>query len=171
MTSDVYEDIKPKKIKPVTMEDGTEMVRLTLTRTPLAAPRPPRPGRSTSVGTLALGECWLGEHPHLTSPPPPFDFSYTLLTRAGFTVERRGMESALQLNSDTALALVCATTALRRRSSRPTRVRLGRRPARSCPAVVASPWLVGLRPMTGSLPGSSPNPNPDPDPDPDPDQV
>ena len=71
MTSDVYEDIKPKKIKPVTMEDGTEMVRLTLTRTPLAAPRPPRPGRSTSVGTLALGECWLGEHPHLTSPPPP----------------------------------------------------------------------------------------------------
>jgi len=75
MTSDVYEDIKPKKIKPVTMEDGTEMVF--------------------------------------------FDFSYTLLTRAGFTVERRGMASALQLNSDTALALVCATTALRYKELEP----------------------------------------------------
>ena len=50
-----------------------------------------------------------------------FDFTYTLLTRAGFTVERRGVASALQLNSDTAVALVCATTALRRRGSRRTR--------------------------------------------------
>jgi len=75
MTSDVYEDVKPKKIKAVTMEDGTEMVF--------------------------------------------FDFSYTLLTRAGFTVERRGMASALQLNSDTALALVCATTALRYKELEP----------------------------------------------------
>ena len=41
MTSDVYEDIKPKKIKAVTMEDGTEMVSPTPTRTPLAAPRSP----------------------------------------------------------------------------------------------------------------------------------
>jgi len=75
MTADVYEDIKPKKIKPVTMEDGTEMV--------------------------------------------VFDFSYTLLTRAGFTVERRGVASALQLNSDTAVALVCATTALRYKELEP----------------------------------------------------
>ena len=53
MTSDVYEDIKPKKIKAVTMEDGTEMVSRTLTRTPLAAPRPPPPDRSTAVDALA----------------------------------------------------------------------------------------------------------------------
>merc|ERR1719478_2077067 len=70
MTSDVYENIKP-----VTMEDGTEMVL--------------------------------------------FDFTYTLLTRAGFTVERRGVASALQLNSDTAVALVCATTALRYKDLEP----------------------------------------------------
>jgi len=75
MTSDVYEDVKPKKIKAVTMEDGTEMVF--------------------------------------------FDFSYTLLTRAGFTVERKGMASAVQLNGDTALALVCATTALRYKELEP----------------------------------------------------
>jgi len=75
MTSDVYEDIKPKKIKPVTTDDGTEMVL--------------------------------------------FDFTYTLLTRAGFTVERRGVASALQLNSDTAVALVCATTALRYKELEP----------------------------------------------------
>ena len=41
MTSDVYEDIKPKKVKAVTMEDGTEMVSRALTRTPLAAPSQP----------------------------------------------------------------------------------------------------------------------------------
>ena len=27
MTNDVYEDVKPKKIKPVTAPDGTEMAR------------------------------------------------------------------------------------------------------------------------------------------------
>ena len=41
-----------------------------------------------------------------------FDFSYTLLTRAGFTVERRGMASAIQVG-ETAACIVCATTALR----------------------------------------------------------
>merc|ERR1719163_228157 len=68
MTNDVYEDVKPKKIKPVTMDDGTEMVQ--------------------------------------------FDFGYTLLTRAGFTVERKGIASAMQIG-DTAVGLICATTALR----------------------------------------------------------
>merc|ERR1719163_323030 len=68
MTNDVYEDVKPKKIKPVTMDDGTEMVQ--------------------------------------------FDFGYTLLTRAGFTVERKGTASAMQIG-DTAVGLICATTALR----------------------------------------------------------
>ena len=41
-----------------------------------------------------------------------FDFGYTLLTRAGFTVERKGVASAVQVG-DSAMALVCATTALR----------------------------------------------------------
>ena len=67
-----------------------------------------------------------------------FDFTYTLLTRAGFTVERRGVASALQLNSDTAVALVCATTALRRRGSRrtrgPSQPRLPRGLPRACHA-------------------------------------
>merc|ERR1719424_2154212 len=52
-------------------------------------------------------------------PKEFFDFSYTLLTRAGFTVERKGMASAVQLNGDTALALVCATTALRYKELEP----------------------------------------------------
>ena len=41
-----------------------------------------------------------------------FDFAYTLLTRAGFTVERKGIAAAVQVG-DSAMALVCATTALR----------------------------------------------------------
>lgn len=41
-----------------------------------------------------------------------FDFGYTLLTRAGFTVERKGVAAAVQVG-DSAMALVCATTALR----------------------------------------------------------
>jgi len=41
-----------------------------------------------------------------------FDFGYTLLTRAGFTVERKGVAAAVQVG-DSAAALVCATTALR----------------------------------------------------------
>jgi len=68
MTNDVYEDVKPKKIKVVTLEDGTDQVI--------------------------------------------YDFSYTLLTRAGFTVERKGVAAAVQIG-DAATALVCATTALR----------------------------------------------------------
>ena len=51
MTSDVFEDVKPKKITVVKQDDGTEMVLL--------------------------------------------DFSYTLLTRAGFTVNRLGAASAM----------------------------------------------------------------------------
>ena len=56
MTTDVYEDVKPKKIKAVTMEDGTEMVSLGLPThpsQPLAAPHPLPSGRSTSVDALA----------------------------------------------------------------------------------------------------------------------
>ena len=52
----VYEDVKPKKIKAVTMEDGTEMVSLGLPAhpsQPLAAPHPLPSGRSTSVDALA----------------------------------------------------------------------------------------------------------------------
>ena len=41
MTSDVYEDVKPKKIKAVTMEDGTEMARLDLQRLDLHTPHSP----------------------------------------------------------------------------------------------------------------------------------
>ena len=124
MTSDVYEDIKPKKIKPVTTDDGTEMVgrararalTLTLTLALTLALTLTLTRTRTFALTLALT---------LTLTPSRvqvlFDFTYTLLTRAGFTVERRGVASALQLNSDTAVALVCATTALRRSSSRRTR--------------------------------------------------
>uniref|UniRef100_A0A7S4ICK5 Uncharacterized protein n=1 Tax=Prymnesium polylepis TaxID=72548 RepID=A0A7S4ICK5_9EUKA len=41
-----------------------------------------------------------------------FDFSYTLLTRAGFTVNRRGVGSALP-TSDALVGIVAATTTLR----------------------------------------------------------
>ena len=41
-----------------------------------------------------------------------FDFTYTLLTRAGFTVQRKGVASALQVG-DTAVGLVSSTTELR----------------------------------------------------------
>jgi len=68
MTSDVFEDVKPKKITVVKQDDGTEMVLL--------------------------------------------DFSYTLLTRAGFTVNRLGAASAM-IVGDTVVGLVTATTALR----------------------------------------------------------
>lgn len=74
MTNDVYEDVKPKKIKPVTAPDGTEMVL--------------------------------------------FDFTYTLLTRAGFTVQRKGVASALQVG-DTAVGLVSSTTELRYKELEP----------------------------------------------------
>jgi len=40
------------------------------------------------------------------------DFTYTLLTRAGFTVERKGKASALLAN-DAVVGLITATTALR----------------------------------------------------------
>ena len=63
-----YEDVKIKKIKLVTQDDGQEMLKL--------------------------------------------DFGYTLLTRAGFTVERKGKASALLAN-DAVVGLITATTALR----------------------------------------------------------
>jgi hypothetical protein len=63
-----YEDIKIKKIRVVTQDDGQEMLKL--------------------------------------------DFAYTLLTRAGFTVERKGKASALIANN-AVVGLITATTALR----------------------------------------------------------
>ena len=51
MSGDVYEDVKVKKLRPVTQPDGTEMLKI--------------------------------------------DFTYTLLTRAGFTVLRAGVASAV----------------------------------------------------------------------------
>ena len=97
------------------------------------------------------------------------------------------MASALQLNSDTALALVCATTALRRRSSSPIRVQhRGGSPAPQwpLPSLVTAPrpvaaaymagGLYGRRPVAGGrATGSSPHPNPPPHPHPhpNPDQV
>lgn len=68
MASDVYEDVKIKKIRPVTQADGTEMLKI--------------------------------------------DFTYTLLTRAGFTVLRQGIASAV-VASDAVVGLTCATTTLR----------------------------------------------------------
>jgi len=68
MTKDVYEDVKVKKIKPVTQPDGTEMVII--------------------------------------------EFGYTLLTRAGFTVLRQGVASAL-VADNAVVGVVAATTALR----------------------------------------------------------
>jgi len=68
MTLDVYEDVKIKKLRPVTQPDGKEMVL--------------------------------------------FDFGYTLLTRAGFTVLREGVASA-QVENGAVVGIVAATTALR----------------------------------------------------------
>merc|ERR1719424_247515 len=68
MSKDVYEDIKIKKIRVVTQDDGQEILKL--------------------------------------------DFAYTLLTRAGFTVERKGKASALIANN-AVVGLITATPALR----------------------------------------------------------
>lgn len=68
MSNDVYEDVKVRKVKPVTQEDGTDMVII--------------------------------------------DFSYTLLTRAGFTILRNGVAGCL-VARDCVVGLVTATTALR----------------------------------------------------------
>jgi len=68
MSKDVYEDVKVKKLKPVTQPDGTEMLII--------------------------------------------DFAYTLLTRAGFTVLRQGVASAV-IASDSVVGIVTATTSLR----------------------------------------------------------
>ena len=68
MANDVYEDVKIKKIRPITQPDGTEMLKV--------------------------------------------DFAYTLLTRADFTVERKGIASAVSTQG-AVIGLVCATTALR----------------------------------------------------------
>ena len=69
------------------------------------------------------------------------------------------MASALQLNSDTALALVCATTALRRRSSSPIRVQhRGGSPAPQwpLPSLVTVPRPVAAAYMAGGLYGRRP---------------
>jgi len=42
-----------------------------------------------------------------------FDFTYTLLTRAGFTVIRKGVASAMIVNDDSLVGIVAATTELR----------------------------------------------------------
>ena len=68
MSNDVYEDVKIKKIRPVTQSDGTEMLKL--------------------------------------------DFSYTLLTRAGFTVNRKGVAAAL-VADNAVVGLVTATVETR----------------------------------------------------------
>jgi hypothetical protein len=68
MSNDVFEDVKVKKLKPVTQPDGTEMLII--------------------------------------------DFGYTLLTRAGFTVLRQGVASAM-IASDSVVGIVTATTSLR----------------------------------------------------------
>jgi hypothetical protein len=68
MSNDVYEDVKVKKIRSVTQDDGTEMLKI--------------------------------------------DFGYTLLTRAGFTVIRQGIASAVVANG-AVVGLVSATTQLR----------------------------------------------------------
>lgn len=47
-----------------------------------------------------------------------FEFGYTLLTRAGFTVERKGVAAAVQVG-DAAMGLICATTALRYKELEP----------------------------------------------------
>ena len=69
------------------------------------------------------------------------------------------MASALQLNSDTALALVCATTALRRRSSSPIRVQhRGGSPGPQwpLPSLVTAPRPVAAAYMAGGLYGRRP---------------
>jgi len=68
MSTDVFEDIKVKKLKTVVQPDGTEMQII--------------------------------------------DFSYTLLTRAGFTVLRQGVAGAM-IADNTVVGVVAATTALR----------------------------------------------------------
>jgi len=65
MTSDVYEDIKIKKVTKFAGEDGAQLANI--------------------------------------------DFTYTLLTRAGFTVERRGMASTMVV-ADSVVGLVMTTT-------------------------------------------------------------
>jgi len=65
MSNDVFEDVKIKKAKAVTQDDGTEMALI--------------------------------------------DFTYTLLTRAGFTVIRQGLASAT-VTDNTLVGLVSATT-------------------------------------------------------------
>ena len=75
MSNDVYEDVKVKKIRPVTQADGTEMLKI--------------------------------------------DFSYTLLTRAGFTVNRKGIAGAVVADK-AVVGLVAATTELRFKDLRPS---------------------------------------------------
>lgn len=66
MTSDVFEDVKVKKIRPVTQSDGTEMVLV--------------------------------------------DFTYTLVTRAGFSVNRQGVAGATVVDN-AVMGVIAATTA------------------------------------------------------------
>jgi len=68
MANDVFEDVKVKKKREVTGEDGTQLLVI--------------------------------------------DFTYTLLTRAGFTVERSGV-AGVQVVNDAVVGVVAATTALR----------------------------------------------------------
>jgi len=68
MSNDVYEDVKVKKVKPVTQADGTEMAIV--------------------------------------------DFTYTLLTRAGFTVNRKGVAGCM-VSRDCVVGVVTATTETR----------------------------------------------------------
>jgi len=68
MSLDVYEDVKVRKIRPVTQPDGTEMLKI--------------------------------------------DFGYTLLTRAGFTVLRKGTAAAT-ITNNAVVGIVSATTELR----------------------------------------------------------
>ena len=68
MSTDVFEDIKVKKLKTVVQPEGYEMQII--------------------------------------------DFSYTLLTRAGFTVLRQGVAGAM-IADNTVVGVVAATTALR----------------------------------------------------------
>merc|ERR1711988_1363256 len=75
MTSDVYEDVKVKKLTPVTQADGTKMMYL--------------------------------------------DYSYNLLTRAGFNVPRRGVASAMEA-SGAVVGLVTTTTAERYKDLEPS---------------------------------------------------
>jgi len=66
MASDVFEDVRVKKVRQVTADDGSELAYI--------------------------------------------DFTYTLLTRAGFTVQRKGVATA-EIASGALVGLVIATTA------------------------------------------------------------